>query len=271
MRRMNTWRCTLNEQMRILKMLEDGKINADEAARLLEAVKSSSPPYGSRRRPRIFNGFEHIPEIIAAKINGSFKHACVKTTKNFSAKEKIVFKGISGDLKVFGKPEDTITVEQDGFVKITEEAQALVMKGLGGDIEINTPHRTDVTVKGVSGNITIEDIDGCITVKSVSGDIQSSDLSGDFRGAFVSGEVRLDYEKLKNVEISAKAANIILSMSNKTEASIGIETLDGQIMCDFALKDEEKTDQTLKGTLNKATGTISIRNEHGNVHLVERD
>ncbi|UCC12417.1 MAG: DUF4097 family beta strand repeat protein [candidate division WOR-3 bacterium] len=257
--------------MRILKMLEDGKINADEAARLLEAVKSSSPPYGSRRRHRIINGLEHIPEIIAAKINGSFKHACVKTTKTFPSKEKIVFKGISGDLKVLGKAEDTITVEQDGFVKTSEEANALVLKGLGGDVKISTPHKTDVTVKGVSGNIAVEDIDGSLLVKSVSGDIHTQNLKGDFQGAFVSGEVRLDYENLKNIEISAKAANITLSMSKKTEASILIETLDGDIKCDFALKDEEKTDHTLKGTLNKATSTISIRNEHGDVHLVKRD
>jgi hypothetical protein len=256
--------------MRILKMLEDGKINADEAARLLEAVKTSSP-HAARRRHRIINSFEHIPEIIAAKINGSFKHACAKTTNTFPSKEKIIFKGISGDLKVFGKPENAITVEQDGFVKISEEAHALVLKGLGGDVEINTPHRTDVTVKGVSGNIAVEDIDGSLLVKSVSGDISTQNLKGDFQGAFVSGEVRLDYENLENVEISAKAANIILSMSKKTQASIQIETLDGKIICDFALKDEEKTDHTLKGTLNKATGTISIRNEHGDVNLVKRD
>lgn len=260
----------MNEQMRILKMLEDGKINADEAARLLEAVRSPLP-HGARRRHRIFNSFEHIPEIIAAKINGSFKHVCAKITETFPSKDKVIFKGISGDLKVYGRPGDTIEVKRDGFVKTSEETHALVLKGLGGDVVINTPHKTDVTVKGVSGNITVEDIDGCVKVKSVSGDIQSSNLKGDFQGAFVSGDVHLDYEHLKNVEISAKAANITLSMGKKTEASIEVETLDGDIECDFALKDEEKTDHTLKGVLNKATGTISIKNEHGNVHLVKRN
>lgn len=262
------WRCTLNEQIRILKMLEDGKINADEAARLLEAIKSPLP-HGARRH-RFINSFEHIPEIIAAKINGSFKHACVKTTETFSSKEKIIFKGISGDLKVYGRSGDTIEVKRDGFIKTSEETHALVLKGLGGDVQISAPHKTDVTVKGVSGNITVEDIDGCVKVKSVSGDINTKNLSGAFHGAFVSGNVRLDFEHLKNVEITAKASHIVLSMDKKTEASVEVETLDGEIECDFALKNEEKTDHTLKGIINKATGIISIKNEHGDVHLMRR-
>jgi len=40
-KRVNLWRYTLNERLRILKLLEDGKINADEAARLLEALSHS--------------------------------------------------------------------------------------------------------------------------------------------------------------------------------------------------------------------------------------
>jgi len=265
---MNMWRCTLNEQMRILKLLEEGKINADEAARLLEAIKSPLP-HGARRH-RFINSFEHIPEIIAAKINGSFKHACVKTTETFSSKEKIIFKGISGDLKVYGRHGDNIEVTRDGFVKIAEETHALVLKGLGGDVSISAPRKTDVTIKGVSGNIVVEDINGCLKVKSVSGDINTKNLSGAFHGAFVSGNVRLDYENLKNIEITAKASHIVLAMDKKTEASVEVETLDGEIKCAFALKNEEKTAHTLKGTINKATGSISIKNEHGSVHLVKR-
>jgi DUF4097 and DUF4098 domain-containing protein YvlB len=212
----------LNEQMRILKMLEDGKINADEAARLLEAV-TSPLPHGARRH-RIINSFEHIPEMIAAKINGSFKHAGARATETFPGKERIIFKGISGDLTVHGKPVENIEVTRDGFVKIAAETHALVMKGLGGDIAINAPHKTDVTIKGVSGNIVVEDIDGCLKVKSVSGDIDTKDLTGAFHGAIVSGNVHLDYKDLSTIEIAAKASDIVLSMDEKTEASVEIET-----------------------------------------------
>jgi len=35
----------MEERMRILKLLEDGKINAEEAARLLEALKEEERPH----------------------------------------------------------------------------------------------------------------------------------------------------------------------------------------------------------------------------------
>lgn len=261
------WRCTLNEQLRILKMLEDGKINADEAARLLEAIRT--PSHGARRH-RFINNFEHIPEIIAARINGSIKHAVARTTETFPEKERVIFTGISGDLRICGKETDTIEVTRDGFVKIVDESSTLRLKGLGGDVLINTPRKTDVTVKGVSGNIAVNDIDGQLSIKSVSGDIQVTNLSGDLGGTFVSGNVLVDCAFLKNAEITAKAANITLRMDKKTEASIEVETLDGDISCDFVLKNEEKTSHALKGILNKPTGSISIKNEHGSVHLAER-
>lgn len=259
----------MNERLRILKLLEDGKINADEAARLLEALSHSE---GKERRGRhkIWSSFEAIPEVIATAINSSFKDVASRETLQFPRKEKIVFKGISGDVDIVGGASDTITVEKDGFAKIVERPDTLLIKAISGDLKIRLPVETDFTIKGVSGDIKISQLKSTIEITSVSGDIVGKELSGSFVGDFISGDVDLEYQRLNKIKIKSKSGNITLRLDESVEAAIDIETEIGHISCDFELQNEKKEMNKLVGVINKPGGVIEIRNERGNISIRKR-
>lgn len=267
------WRCILNERLRILKLLEEGKINADEAARLLEALSHSERKY--RKEPhRIWAHIETIPERIASAFNHSFTsafdNAWTKSTMQFPKKKKIEFQGISGDLVITGTVKDTIEIQKDGYAKIKENDNKLGIKALSGAIKISAPHNTDFEIKGISGDLRISNLMGTIKITSVSGDITGEELSGTFIGDFVSGDVNLDYQKVEKIKIISKSGDIILKLDEKVETEIEVKTEDGDITCDFDLKNEEKKDNWLKGIINKPKTTIEIKNEHGDVKIKKR-
>lgn len=263
----------MNEQMRILKLLEDGKISSDEAARLLEAL--SQPQTRAKKvKASIWSALENIPEVIALAISDSCKTSGksseIEETLQFPAKNKIEFKGISGDLILLGKDSDTIEIEKDGFVKVKEKGDVLEIKALSGDMKITAPHSTNFMIKGVSGDMDISHLTGTIDIQSVSGDITGKKLSGKFFGDFVSGDIDLEYEKVEAIEIKSKTSDIILRLDKKTEAELDIKTTKGTIDCDFELKNEEKEEFRLKGIINKAKAKIVISSEYGDIAIKKR-
>lgn len=259
----------MNERLRILKLLEDGKINADEAARLLEAL-SHSEGREKRTRHKIWSSFEAIPEVIATAINSSFKGVISKETFHFPKKEKIIFKGISGDVEIFGDTSDTINIEKDGFAKIMERDNLLMIKAITGSLKMKIPVQTDFTIKGVSGDIKISQLKSTIEIASVSGNIMGKELSGSFIGDFVSGDVDLDFQSLDRIEIKSRSGDITLRLDENIETTIDIETEDGHISCDFELQNKEMKAHKLTGTIRNSKGLIKIRNEHGNVTVKQR-
>ncbi len=263
------WRYTLNERLRILKLLEEGKINAEEAARLLEAL-SQSETKERKRRYKIWSSIEAIPEVIASTINSSFKNIISRETLQFSKREKIEFKGVSGEIEITGYDTDTIEIEKEGFAKIMENDNRLEIKAISGNIKMKIPMTTDLAIKGVSGNINISRLNSVIEIASVSGDIKGEELSGTFIGDFVTGDVDLDYKSINKIRVKSKSGYITLRLDETIETHIEVVTEDGSIDCDFDLKDEEKTDTLLKGTLNKPTAQIFIKNDHGDVAIKKR-
>jgi DUF4097 and DUF4098 domain-containing protein YvlB len=270
---MNSWRCTLNERMRILKLLEEGKINADEAARLLEALSLSETR--ERRKHRVWTSIEAIPDRIASAINHSFAttfhDSASKEELQFSMKKAISFNGISGDLEIVGEDRDNIIINKDGFAKITESDGTLEIKALSGDVRITTPRTTDVTIKGISGDLMLSGLDNETHIASVSGDIQGTELSGTFIGDFVSGDVDLAYDHIQNMTIKSKSGDIVLRLKKEAQVALDIATGSGSIECALPLSEEERTDNTLKGIINKATGKVKINSEHGDIEIVEKE
>jgi DUF4097 and DUF4098 domain-containing protein YvlB len=222
----------------------------------------------------IWSALENIPEVIALAISDSCKtsdkSSDIEEILEFPAKNKIEFKGISGDLILLGKNSDTIEVEKDGFVKVKEKGDVLEIKALSGDMKITAPHYTDFVIKGVSGDMDISHLTGTIDIQSVSGDITGKELSGKFFGDFVSGDIDLEYEKVETIEIKSKTSDIILRLDKKTEAELDIETKKGTIDCAFELKNEEKEELKLKGIINKAKARIVISSEYGDIAVKKR-
>lgn len=259
----------MNERLQILKLLEDGKINAEEAERLLEAVgRASSQEKGTRHK--IWSSLEGLPKVISAALGNSFSESAEEEFHKYPSKKKIRFKGISGNLQIEGTDTERIDIQKDGFAKIQEQEDAIAIKALSGNVKITVPKATDLAVAGISGDIEIKNIAGNLEIESVSGDVSGKNLSGSLSAEIVSGDIDVDFEKVEKIWIKAKSGNVTLRLDEKIEAEIEIETADGTVTCDFELKEEQHENNILKGTINKPGASIEIRNKHGDVEVRKR-
>ncbi|MGB7054435.1 MAG: DUF4097 family beta strand repeat-containing protein [bacterium] len=259
----------MNERLQILKLLEEGKITAEEAERLLEAVGKPGP-HEKGPKHKIWSTLEGLPKVISAALGNSFSESAEEEFHKYPSKRKIKFKGISGNLEIEGTDGNKINIQKDGFAKIKELEDSIAIKALSGNVKISVPKATDLAIAGISGDIEISNINGYLEIESVSGDIMGKNLSGSLSGEIVSGDIDLDYAKVEKIRIKSKSGNVALRLDKKVEAEIEIETADGTVTCDFELKEEQHENNILKGTINKPGASIEIRNKHGNVEVRKR-
>jgi gas vesicle protein len=77
----------MEERKRILKMLEEGKITAEEAAKLLEAIKE--PPYIGKSVNEILTHVTEVLKEVSSTVRDSVKNIIEDTfSKLKTAKEK---------------------------------------------------------------------------------------------------------------------------------------------------------------------------------------
>ena len=257
----------MNEKLRILKLLEDGKINADEAARLLEAVNQSET---KERKGHFWSHIETIPQLVSSAIAGSFKDMHSDEHIEMPKKQKITVKGISGDIEIMGADTDRIDIEKDGLAKISEDDDELEIKAISGNITITAPTNTDFTMKGVSGDLSMADLNGRIEIKSVSGNIIGKQLSGSMIGNFVSGDAELDYKEVDEINITSQTGDLILKLDDDVEAEISLIAENGDIDCEFELKGATKSESSLAGIINSPKAKIDIKTEHGDIVIKKR-
>ncbi len=257
----------MNEQMKILKLLEEGKINAEEAARLLEAIGESEP---HRRRGFFGKNFESIPTIISSIFDASFKNHATEEKIKVSPKKKIELKGLGGDINLYGAEVSEISVEKDGCAKIEEQPDLLRMKTISGDIKIIVPLNTDIEIRSISGNVTLNNLNSKVWMSSVSGDIEGRGLEGSFSGEFVSGDVDLEYGRVEQITIYSRTGDITLKLDEGVESEIEISTVSGDLNCDLPLTDVIKKHNYLKGILNAPKSKILLKSNHGDITVEKK-
>ncbi|MCL2571879.1 MAG: hypothetical protein FWE11_05705 [Defluviitaleaceae bacterium] len=77
-----------NEKMKVLEMLESGKINADEAAKLLEALKGGGQSFVNKETR------DNVEEKLR-----NFAHDCGKLAKEVGGKVQVFYKGVEPKIK----------------------------------------------------------------------------------------------------------------------------------------------------------------------------
>lgn len=262
----------MNERLKILKMLEEGKIKAEEAERLLAALNEGEGRKRGHHQWAFWDSMETIPDVIGAAVAGSFRHGADKDGEElrFGPKKRVAIEGISGDIEITGTDDDGIVVEKEGMARIIEAGSVLQIKAISGDLNIKTPRTIDIELKGVSGDLDLERITGQIDISSVSGDIKAREMAGSFRGNFVSGDVDLEYQAVERIEIKSKSGDIELRLGPRVEASLEVRVKIGDIDCDIDLKDQEGDDRHLKGTIRAPKGRIEIQNDYGDVSILKK-
>lgn len=170
-------------RLRILKLLEEGKITAEEAERLLRAVEE--PP---RRRGGPWRGWRGfagmmgmvgdivaetlrmVPEMIRLSVSGEIQEL----------HEEIAAEGVrrlhlqitAGDFELHTHDEPKVRLEGEGALTVNREGEALTLKIMGGDFEIWIPQDLELSGKWMGGDASLRGAFRRLNIEGMGGDLE---------------------------------------------------------------------------------------------------
>jgi DUF4097 and DUF4098 domain-containing protein YvlB len=225
------------ERARILKLLEEGKITADQAARLIEALgvrpaEPGMPPIPSiadiRVRGRHFRQFDRIPDIVAAAVRSGID-AEHEDTEEFEGKRSLSVKTVSGDVSVEKSTEDHVRVSYSGgMVKVRSRGDGVQVRSVSGDVEARMPLAGTLEAETVSGDIDVDGAGAVLVLKSVSGDVSVETTKGEVNAGTVSGDINLDgFEgrvelRSKSGDVDIKATGVVAGLAESKSGDITV-------------------------------------------------
>ena len=293
-----------NERDRILKLLEDGKITADQATRLIEALGAERvegdfcmpphPPFG----PRHFRvrgggrGLDRIPDVVATAVASAMKNGFEpgeERSTDFPGKRHLLVKSVSGDLDVTRGSEERIGLSYSGgMVKVRTSGDQVVVRTMAGDVSATVPADGRLELEVVSGDVSISEAGSRIEVKTVSGDVDITLSTGDAQVKTVSGDVSLD-RVAGGLEVETRSGDVdvvpigpisgsILTVSGDVSVALGkdadlvleLETEeDGDIEVDDDLPHEvlEEREDHLKVKLGAGSRTLVVKTRDGDIDI----
>jgi DUF4097 and DUF4098 domain-containing protein YvlB len=292
------------ERTRILKLLEDGKITADQAARLIEALGQARsdeepgfppippiPPIPPLRRTYFRRhgvpGIDQIPDIVAKAVSSAVRTSRVggETVRRFEGVRSLSVKTVSGDVEVAGTGEPGSSVTSDGSPRVSESGGELEVNSVSDDVGTRVPRTAEVSVKTVSGDVVAAQFEGALAVATVSGDVEAVEARGGVRVATVSGDVELtrvagelaietrsgDVDIVPGGalwgEVAGKSGDVTLLVRPDADLLLELETEDGEIDVDLEAAHEtvESTDQRRQVKLGAGSKTLKVRTVSGDI------
>lgn len=294
-----------DERDRILKLLEDGKVTADQATRLIEALGSQSAepefgrgphgPFGGERHFRMRGGhrdFGRIPDIVATAVASAMKSGFEpgeERSTDFPGKRHLLVKSVSGDLDVARGEEDKVALSYTGgMVKVRTSGDQVVVRTMAGDVSATVPADGRLELEVVSGDVSVNDGSARIEVKTVSGDVDIDQSTGGVQVKTVSGDVDLDCVS-GNLEVETRSGDVELGatgpISGSLESVSGDVTValpgdadlvlelateeDGDIHVDDDLPHEvlDERDEYMKVKLGAGSRTLKVTTKSGDIEI----
>jgi hypothetical protein len=253
----------MDERMKILQLLEDGKINAEEAAKLLEAIsktalRSIRHPHHPRFRVHseavddVMGGVSSVLDSIPSIIRHSTRLGGRGGKKTLSVKTKptVRLSLVGGDMHLSLSEDDTIRGNlSSGVVTTRDTKDALLVKCLGGDADIQLPRIPTLAVSVVGGDIGGEVDCESLTVKTLEGDIS------------------VCMRTLKEAIVKSKSGEIELTIPEDSNAGVDLYTMSGEIEFEPELHVEEQTDNRVTGKMGDGSGSLTAVNLSGNIRI----
>jgi hypothetical protein len=277
-----------DEVMKILKLLENGKINAEEAERLISAVSGQSrkggfyvpPPQKPPKMPKDFvRRIEIIPDQVGQAISAAFGSVGSNAgRKTFPDAKEFAIKVVSGNLEI-APGGDEIAFDGAAWpMKSSMENDRLVINAINTNAVLEVPEDIEGIVNAVSADVSAKGLRAKIQIEQVSGDVAVENCTGDWKIATISGDVEIE-EFTGNLLVRSRNGDISLTIAGPGEYTA--DTISGDIevgypdgyvvemnaksregVVDLA-ENRESTEITKEGkislTLKSVNGDITIR------------
>ena len=294
-----------NERDRILRLLEDGKITADQATRLIEALGSERSEsdfemphtqFGPRRHFRVHTrprGLDKIPDVVATAVASAMKKGFAEPgeerTSEFPGRRDLLVKSVSGDLDVTRGEEGRVALSYSGgMVKVRSSGEQVIVRTMAGDVAATMPPDGRLELEVVSGDVSVNQGNACIEVKTVSGDVGIKQAAGGAQVKTVSGDVNLDgvsgdlviETRSGDVDIvpsgpisgrvSTVAGDVTVALPKDADLLLELDIEeDGDIEVDEDLPHEvlEESDGHLKVKFGAGSSTLVVKTSDGDIDI----
>jgi len=277
------------EKLRIVQMVGEGKITAEEAEKLLSAMEASDPAARENTQPAPDREVPPHSEAGSSTTSGETDEDA--QSRSFPAagirRVRVSFK--SGDITVRGADTGEITAVFDGSaptcevsgdtLEIKSGGNAFGFFGMGNlrscNATITLPRDMKIELKSANGDISAEDINadtavsavnGDISLRKVSGRLKLSTVNGDLDGEVdssdarittVNGDISLRWQNAPQsgrVGASSVSGDIDLAFPAATQASVKMNSVRGDRHSDFPGSGGPFTVQ-----INSVSGDLSVR------------
>ncbi len=225
-------------RLKILKMLEEGKITADEAAKLLEALDKSSQKTETTRskseqpsRQRLFGfgdmlfeigeivresvtaALSTVPSAIRAAMSGSISEE-VDEAMEVEDGTPISLMLSAGDVNIECKESNQLVIHGDIVpegLDINEQGGGIAIKVSGGDLDMEVPQSSPLDVSVTAGDLDIRDV------------------SSDLKLSVSAGDVDVSFAKVANVDVFVKAGDISIKVPSDADFEAEIDLKMGDL------------------------------------------
>ncbi|TKJ42684.1 hypothetical protein CEE36_07220 [candidate division TA06 bacterium B3_TA06] len=285
----------MEERERILKLLEEGKITAEEATKLLEALgepfrftqRGPGSDLGKRIARKVELSLKDLPDMIERCV--PFMDTGEEKELKFDPRERFTVKAVAGDVKITGDDEQSIRIKLQGGHKVAETEDELLIKTMSGDIDIEVPKSQEVELKAAAGDVSASNLASELSIRCGGGDLKLKNISGrlttavgggDVRGKDISaeldirvggGDIDLDLSACRGVgRIELGGGDINLTIPEKANVELTIHKPKyGDISSDFDLEPSDEEDE-LKAVLGKPEAKLYVKTKHGDITLRKR-
>lgn len=282
-----------DERDRILKLLEEGRVTAEQAARLIEALGARPvppmPPFMTgqsfrMRRHGSLKDLDRIPELVAHAVSSAVRsgfESDEELSKDFPGKRELSIKTVSGDVTAEGTEAITVTVKySDGMVKARALDEGVQVRSVSGDVDALMPRAGELSVETVSGDASVVEVGGKLLFKSVSGDVNVETSQGEIHAYTASGDVELA-GFAGEVEVESSSGDLELVATGPARGTLATKSGDITIVLpdqadfDLELSSEEPGDIDIElaepfETLERRDDYVHIRRGAGADKLVCR-
>lgn len=168
-------------------------------------------------------------------------------------------------------------------VKVVAQSAGFEGTGLKGAVDVSLATGSSrlvdcdgpfVTLESKSGDMDLKRVKGVVTARSSSGDIHLAECAVRTLNIDVaSGEVEVDLNQpvMGSVSVRAVSGDVRLSVPDGCEALVNLSTLQGDIVSDIELEDQQEITGKLSGRLGSGSGQIDLSTVSGDVTLSLRN
>ena len=235
------------EKRKILQMLSEGKISAEEAEELLEALEESkknripgvAKEEPERRWPWDREGWpfgKKRPKWALIREGGLFTgkvpfQGSTERTIEVSEGTELQITVGGGDLKISRSQDPELKLRAALYrCKIDKDERRVEISAGGADLELEVPPAISaLRLTSGGGDISVEGVSLSLKAKVRGGDFRGAQLEGAIEVHATGGDVKLENVDSPALEVASHAGDIDVTMGTVKDGRLNLRSLGGDV------------------------------------------